>query len=77
VDALATEVGYRRRGVATALLEESVRFASEAGCRAVALDTAATNAAAQALYERCGFTVTERRPAKGPIPGIVGYVRTA
>jgi len=77
VDALATEVGYRRRGVATALLEESVRFASEAGCRAVALDTAATNAAAQALYERCGFTVTERRPPKGPIPGIVGYVRPA
>jgi ribosomal protein S18 acetylase RimI-like enzyme len=41
----------------------------------VALDAAATNAAAQALYESAGFTVTERRPPKGRIPGIVGYVK--
>jgi ribosomal protein S18 acetylase RimI-like enzyme len=75
VDALATEVGYRRRGVASALLDEACRLAGERGCRAVALDTAATNTAAQALYERCGFAVTERRAARGPIPGIVGYAR--
>ena len=75
VDALATEVGYRRRGVATALLEEAARLARAAGLRAVALDTAAPNTAAQALYEQCGFTVTERRPARGPVPGIVGYAR--
>jgi ribosomal protein S18 acetylase RimI-like enzyme len=47
----------------------------EAGLRAVSLDTAATNTGAQALYERSGFSVTERRPPKGPIPGIVGYAR--
>ena len=41
----------------------------------VALDTAATNAPAQALYERAGFTVTERRPPNGRIPGIIGYAR--
>ena len=76
VDALATETGYRRRGVASALLEEARRLASDAALRAVALDTAATNGAAQALYERCGFSVTERRPARGPIPGIVGYARS-
>jgi ribosomal protein S18 acetylase RimI-like enzyme len=75
VDALATEVGYRRRGVASALLDEACRLAVTAGLRAVALDTAATNTAAQALYERCGFSVTERRPPRGPIPGIVGYAR--
>jgi ribosomal protein S18 acetylase RimI-like enzyme len=77
VDALATEIGQRRHGVASALLEETRRIARDAGLRAVALDTAATNTAAQALYERCGFSVTERRPPRGPIPGIVGYVRTA
>jgi ribosomal protein S18 acetylase RimI-like enzyme len=75
VDALATEVGYRRRGIATALLEEARRIAAAAGLRAVALDTAATNTGAQTLYERCGFSVTERRPPRGPIPGIVGYAR--
>jgi ribosomal protein S18 acetylase RimI-like enzyme len=75
VDALATAVGHRRRGVATALLEEACRHAHAASLRAVALDTAATNAGAQALYERCGFSVTERRAPRGPIPGIVGYAR--
>ena len=75
VDALATDTRFRRRGVASALLGEACRLAREAGLHAVALDTAATNTAAQTLYERCGFAVTERRPAKGPIPGIVGYVR--
>jgi ribosomal protein S18 acetylase RimI-like enzyme len=76
VDALATDSRFRRRGVASALLDESCRLAERAGLRVLALDTAATNSGAQALYERCGFSVTERRPPKGPIPGIVGYVRT-
>jgi ribosomal protein S18 acetylase RimI-like enzyme len=76
IDALATDTRFRRRGVARALLEEASRQAAEAGLRTVALDTAATNAAAQALYEGAGFTVTERRPPKGRIPGIVGYVKT-
>ena len=60
-----------------ALLEETVRLARTAGLRAVALDTAATNTAAQALYERAGFVVTERKPPKGRIPGIIGYAREA
>jgi ribosomal protein S18 acetylase RimI-like enzyme len=76
VDSLATDSRYRRRGVASALLTEACRLAARAGLRVVALDTAATNTGAQALYEGCGFSVTERRPPKGPIPGIVGYVRT-
>jgi ribosomal protein S18 acetylase RimI-like enzyme len=76
IDALATDDRFRRRGVATALLDTAARLAAESGLEAVALDTAATNAAAQALYESAGFTVTERKPPKGRIPGIVGYVRT-
>jgi ribosomal protein S18 acetylase RimI-like enzyme len=76
VDALATDSRFRRRGVASALLDEASRLAAQAGLAAVALDTAATNATAQALYERAGFTVTQRMPPRGVIPGIVGYVRT-
>jgi ribosomal protein S18 acetylase RimI-like enzyme len=75
VDALATGDRFRRRGVASALLEEAERQARAAGLAWVALDTAATNAGAQALYERAGFEVTERKPPKGRIPGIVGYAR--
>jgi ribosomal protein S18 acetylase RimI-like enzyme len=75
VDALATGDRFRRRGVATALLGQAARLAAAAELRHVALDTAATNAGAQALYERTGFEVTQRMPPKGPIPGIVGYVR--
>jgi ribosomal protein S18 acetylase RimI-like enzyme len=75
VDALATVSRFRRRGVAKALLAETDRLARRAGLHAVALDTAATNAAAQALYERAGFSVTDRRPENGRIPGIVGYAR--
>jgi ribosomal protein S18 acetylase RimI-like enzyme len=75
VDALATDSRFRRRGVAAALLDEAVRRAAEAGLPVVSLDTAETNTAAQALYDAAGFTVTERRPPKGRIPGIVGYVR--
>jgi ribosomal protein S18 acetylase RimI-like enzyme len=76
VDALATAPRFRRRGVASALLGETARLAGEAGLRFVSLDTAATNSGAQALYERAGFTVTERRPPKAPMPGIVGYARS-
>jgi ribosomal protein S18 acetylase RimI-like enzyme len=76
IDSLSTDARFRRRGVATVLLDEALRLATTAGLSAVALDTAASNAGAQALYERAGFTVTERKPPKGRIPGIVGYVRT-
>jgi ribosomal protein S18 acetylase RimI-like enzyme len=76
VDALATDTRFRRRGVASALLEEASRLAAAGGLRAVALDTAANNVGAQALYESAGYSVTERRPPRGRIPGIVGYVRT-
>jgi ribosomal protein S18 acetylase RimI-like enzyme len=76
VDALATVERFRRRGVARALLDECSRVAARSGLRAVALDTAVTNASAQALYERAGFVVTERRPPRRRIPGIIGYART-
>jgi ribosomal protein S18 acetylase RimI-like enzyme len=75
IDALATEPRFRRRGAARALLDKAAGLAAESGLRFVSLDTAATNAGAQALYEAAGFEVTERRAPKGRIPGIVGYAR--
>jgi len=75
VDALATRDGFRRRGVAMALLREAERLARERGFAALALDTVAENSGARALYSRFGFEVGEERPASPPIPALVGYVK--
>jgi ribosomal protein S18 acetylase RimI-like enzyme len=82
VDALATHPDFRRRGVATALLDEADRMAARAGLPAVALDTGIENRAARALYEHSGFTGRGLRPAPSERiaravggSGFVGYVR--
>jgi ribosomal protein S18 acetylase RimI-like enzyme len=76
VDSLATAVGFRRRGVAAALLEAAGREARDRGLPVVALDTRASNDGARALYERLGFEVSAEVPASPPIPALVGYVKT-
>ena len=58
VDALAVADSARRRGVATALLEDACEQAREAGLEGVALDTGIENDAGQAFYDAAGF---ERR----------------
>lgn len=46
----------RRRGVATALLAAARRHARDTGARGLLLQTGTDNTAAQALYERSGWT---------------------
>jgi ribosomal protein S18 acetylase RimI-like enzyme len=82
VDALATAVGHRRRGVATALLREAERLAADAGLGGVALDTGIENRAARALYEHHGFVLRNLRPAPDERTaravggsGFVGYLK--
>jgi ribosomal protein S18 acetylase RimI-like enzyme len=75
VDALATDPRARRRGAARALLAAAERQARDAGCTWLALDTAASNGAAQALYESVGFQVGERRPPARGLPGFVAFVK--
>lgn len=48
--------GARRRGVGSRLLAAAVRFARSMGAVRLTLSTEATNAAAQALYEREGWS---------------------
>lgn len=50
------------QGVGTALLAHAAARARAEGRARVALDVAVTNARAQALYERLGFTVVRERP---------------
>jgi len=75
VDALATAADFRRRGVASALLEAAERRARAAGLCAVALDTAERNLSAQALYEGFGMERSGRSQAVGDIPGAIAYVK--
>jgi ribosomal protein S18 acetylase RimI-like enzyme len=50
--------GYRRRGVAHALVDQAVRWAAERRAREVILWVADHNTAARRLYERIGFRPT-------------------
>lgn len=75
IDALATSVDHRRRGVATALLEHAEKLAGDGGFACLALDTTASNSDARALYERHGFEIGQEVPAAPPIPAMVGYVK--
>jgi GNAT superfamily N-acetyltransferase len=56
LEAGATGVAYRRRGVATALIREAERLAKEHGCTHIGLSVGSTdNPDAKRLYETLGY----------------------
>ena len=55
VDGLAVAEGARRRGVATALVQDAIRTAAARRASGVALDTGLANTGARAFYEAIGF----------------------
>jgi ribosomal-protein-alanine N-acetyltransferase len=65
---LAVDEVWRRRGIASALIEAGVVEASRRGARALLLEVGVLNIAAQALYAKAGFVATGRRKNyyKGP-----------
>ena len=75
VDALATDPSFRRRGAATALLEEAEREAARLGLRAVALDTTLDNSVARSFYAGAGFDEVAYRAASRSLPGFVALVK--
>lgn len=62
VDSLATSAGFRRRGVAWALLARAEADARDRRCTHLALETEIENAGARSLYRRAGFAETETLP---------------
>jgi GNAT superfamily N-acetyltransferase len=52
---LFVEEACRRKGIARELIDAALRFAREAGAAGVFLETAASNARAQQVYEREGW----------------------
>jgi ribosomal protein S18 acetylase RimI-like enzyme len=75
VDALATDPGFRRRGVARALLAAAERGAREQRLPAVALDTTIANEPARRLYASEGFDEVAYRPPGRGLPGFVALVK--
>lgn len=53
--------GWRRRGIASRLVETVLEWLGERGVKHVFLEVRASNAGAQALYERHGFEAVGRR----------------
>lgn len=66
IDALAVAESARRRGVATALLDDASEQARTAGLEGVALDTGIENESGQAFYEAAGFERRGERRAPDP-----------
>jgi GNAT superfamily N-acetyltransferase len=75
VDALATGDGSRRRGAATALLEQAETRARRLGLSSVALDTSLDNKAARSLYLGAGYEEVAYRPPGRGMPGFVALVK--
>lgn len=73
VDGLAVDPGFRRRGVATALLAAAEEAAARHGLDGVSLDTGLANHDAQALYAANGFEVRgQRRAPSAQIAAAIG-----
>ena len=62
INTLAVAPRFRRRGVATLLMQHVLAEAAREGALKATLEVRASNQAALALYERLGFRVTARRP---------------
>lgn len=58
---IAVARSFRRRGIASRLLERGVALAAEKGASACFLEVRSSNAAAVGLYERLGFRGVGRR----------------
>jgi len=61
INNVAVRDGYRRSGIGRLLLDNILAEGKRSGALRAFLELRAANAAAQALYESCGFQVTSRR----------------
>ena len=84
VDALAVSAKWRRRGIASLLLDHAGDDAKRHGLSGLALDTGLHNDGARALYQAYGFAEREIRRARNAKaanavggPGFVGYFKAA
>lgn len=58
---IAVAQNFRRRGIASGLMNALILLAKSKNCEALTLEVAEDNRSATALYEKCGFTAVGRR----------------
>lgn len=68
---LGVAAGLRSQGIGTQLVEHLLKLGRSAGFQLAALDVAASNPLAQALYERLGFAVVDERVSS--LAGIANH----
>ncbi len=68
---LGVASGLRGQGIGSQLVGHLLQLGRAAGFRQAALDVAASNPLAQALYERLGFSLVEERASA--LPGIAAH----
>jgi ribosomal protein S18 acetylase RimI-like enzyme len=68
---LGVDPQLRGQGIGTQLVGHFLQMGRAAGFAVAALDVAASNPQAQALYERLGFSVSEERPSA--LPGVAPH----
>lgn len=58
---------WRNRGIGTELLQFAINFAQQNNCQRITLLTDITNADAQRLYSRMGFSISNMLPLRLPL----------
>ena len=61
---IKVDVPYRRRGIGYQLMQKAEVLAEMTGVDRLFVETRPDNAAALALYKKCGYTVFERTPER-------------
>jgi ribosomal protein S18 acetylase RimI-like enzyme len=69
---IKVDVPYRRQGIGTQLMQKAEVFAEMTGIDRLFVETRPDNAAALALYKKCGYTVFERTPERVKM-GKIGH----
>ncbi len=73
---LAVTEKYRRRGLASALIQKASADAIKRGCEFITLEVRESNLAARSLYEKLGFSVEGRRKNFYTSPAEDGIIMT-
>lgn len=66
VNKIAVAEDERRKGIALALMDRCIEFASQNGVKTISLEVRKSNAGAQDFYRRIGFAASYTRPRYYP-----------
>ncbi len=62
INQIAVAARFRKQGIGSIILADSLKRLNEAGCHQVTLEVRLSNLSGQAFYEKFGFTTILRKP---------------